>query len=178
MFQALLRGVGDVKTPLYIVGGTVLLNFVLDPLFILGWGPVPQLGVAGAAAATMGTQGLAALIGAGLLLSGRRPIRVRWATSGRTSRSPRRIARLGFPASVDQAMRALGLTVLVTLVAGFGSESVAVYGVVTRIFSFVLIPALGLGIATSTVVGQNVGAGQRGRARHATRSARGSRSGR
>ncbi len=168
VFQALLRGVGDVKTPLYIVGGTVLLNFLLDPLFILGWGPIPALGVAGAAAATIGTQGLAALVGAWLLLSGRRPIRVRWRDLRPDLGVARRIARLGFPASVDQAMRALGLTALVTLVAGFGSESVAVYGVVTRIFSFVLIPALGLGIATSTVVGQNVGAGQRGRARRAT----------
>ena len=168
VFQALLRGVGDVQTPLYIVGGTVLLNFLLDPLFILGWGPVPQLGVAGAAAATIGTQGLAAAIGAWLLFTGRRPIRVRVRDLRPDLQLARRIARLGFPASVEQGMRALGLTVLVTLVAGFGSEAVAVYGVGTRIFSFVLIPALGLGLATSTVVGQNVGAGQRQRARETT----------
>lgn len=165
VFQALLRGVGDVKTPLLIVLGTVLLNFVLDPLFILGWGPVPALGVAGAAAATVGTQGLAAVVGAWLLLSGRRPIRLHlhdlrpdWELAGR-------IARLGFPASVEQSTRALGLAALTTLVAGFGSEAVAAYGVGSRIFSFVLIPALGLGMATSTVVGQNIGAGQRERAR-------------
>ena len=168
VFQALLRGVGDVKTPLYIVGATVLLNLVLDPLFILGWGPVPAMGVAGAAAATIGTQGLAAAVGAWMLFSGRRPIHVRWGDLRPDLAVAGRIVRLGFPASVDQAMRALGLTVLVTLVAGFGSDAVAVYGVGTRIFSFVLIPALGLGIATSTVVGQNVGAGQRGRARRTT----------
>ena len=168
VFQALLRGVGDVKTPLYIVGGTVLLNLVLDPLFILGWGPVPAMGVAGAAAATIGTQGLAAVVGAWLLFTGRRPVRIRRADLKPDLDIARRIGRLGFPASVDQAMRALGLTVLVTLVAGFGSDAVAAYGVGTRIFSFVLIPALGLGIATSTVVGQNVGAGQRLRARQTT----------
>ncbi|MDT0630466.1 MATE family efflux transporter [Rubrivirga sp. S365] len=168
VFQALLRGVGDVKTPLYIVGVTVLLNLVLDPLFILGWGPIPALGVAGAAASTIGTQGLAAAVGAWLLVSGRRPVRVRRGDLRPDLALVREIARLGFPASVDQAMRALGLTVLVTLVAGFGSDAVAVYGVGTRIFSFVLIPALGLGIATSTVVGQNVGAGQRLRARRTT----------
>ncbi|OZC03867.1 MATE family efflux transporter [Rubricoccus marinus] len=168
VFQALLRGVGDVKTPLYVVGVTVLLNFVLDPLFILGWGPVPALGVAGAAAATIGTQGLAAAIGLWLLLSGRRPIRVRLSDIRPDLALARRIVGLGFPASVDQGMRAVGLGVLVTLIAGFGSEAVAVYGVGTRIFSFVLIPALGLGIATSTVVGQNIGAGQRQRARETT----------
>ncbi len=165
VFQALLRGVGDVNTPLVIVAGTVLLNFVLDPLFILGWGPVPALGVAGAAAATISTQALAAGIGAWLLLSGRRPIRVRLGDLRPDLALARRIAELGFPASIEQGMRALGLTVLVTLVAGFGSDAVAAYGVGTRIFSFVLIPALGLGLATSTVVGQNVGAGQRLRAR-------------
>ena len=165
VFQALLRGVGDVTTPLYIVGGTVLLNFLLDPLFILGWGPVPALGVAGAAAATISTQGLAAALGAWLLFTGRRPIRVRLGDLRPDPALARRIAELGFPASVEQGMRALGLTVLVTLVAGFGSDAVAAYGVGTRIFSFVLIPALGLGLATSAVVGQNVGAGQRLRAR-------------
>jgi putative MATE family efflux protein len=165
VFQALLRGVGDVKTPLVVVAGTVLLNFVLDPLFILGWGPVPALGVTGAAAATVTTQGLAAVIGAGILLSGRRPIRIRLGDLKPDFALARRIVRLGFPASVEQGMRALGLAVLVTLVAGFGSEAVAAYGIGTRIFSFVLIPALGLSIATSTAVGQNVGAGQRLRAR-------------
>ena len=168
VFQALLRGVGDVKTPLYIVGATVLLNLVLDPLFILGWGPIPALGVAGAAAATIGTQGLAAVVGAWLLFSGRRPIRARLADLRPDLEVAMRIVRLGVPASIDQAMRALGLTVLVALVGGFGSDAVAAYGVGTRLFSFILIPALGLGIATSTVVGQNIGAGQRLRARQST----------
>ena len=168
VFQALLRGVGDVKTPLYIVGATVLLNLVLDPLFILGWGPIPALGVAGAAAATIGTQGLAAVVGAWLLFSGRRPIRARLADLRPDLEVAGRIVRLGVPASIDQAMRALGLTVLVALVGGFGSDAVAAYGVGTRLFSFILIPALGLGIATSTVVGQNIGAGQRLRARQST----------
>ncbi|MFH1410886.1 MAG: MATE family efflux transporter, partial [Patescibacteria group bacterium] len=71
VFQSLMRGVGDVKTPLYIVLATVLMNLVLDPLFILGWGPVPAYGVSGAAIATVGTQGVAAVIGLFLLFSGR-----------------------------------------------------------------------------------------------------------
>lgn len=165
VFQALLRGVGDVKTPLLVVLGTVLLNFVLDPLLINGWGPVPALGVAGAAVATVTTQGLAAVVGAAILLGGRRPIRIRPADLRPDAVLAARIVRLGLPASVEQSTRALGLTVMTVLVAGFGSEAVAAYGIGARIFSFVLIPALGLAMATSTVVGQNVGAGQRLRAR-------------
>src|ERR1700688_2174482 len=63
MFQALMRGVGETRTPLLIVFGTVVLNFLLDPLFIFGFGPLPPLGVMGAALATLTTQGLAALLG-------------------------------------------------------------------------------------------------------------------
>lgn len=165
VFQALLRGVGDAKTPLYVVLGTVLLNFALDPLFIFGWGAFPPMGVAGAAAATVATQGLAAIVGVGVLMSGRRPIRLRATDLKPDWELARRIGRLGFPASVEQSTRALGLTALTILVAGFGSEAVAAYGVGTRVFSFVLIPALGLGMATSALVGQNVGAGRRERAR-------------
>jgi len=71
VFQSLMRGVGDVKTPMYIVLGTVFLNLVLDPLFIFGYGFIPAYGVAGAAIATIGTQGLAAIIGISLLLKGK-----------------------------------------------------------------------------------------------------------
>jgi putative MATE family efflux protein len=55
MFQALMRGVGQTRIPLYIVAGTVLLNFALDPIFIFGWGPIPGQGVMGAAFATLAT---------------------------------------------------------------------------------------------------------------------------
>src|SRR3954469_22199127 len=56
MFNALMRGVGEAKLPVYIVLGTVVLNFLLDPLFIFGRGPIPAMGVMGAAVATVGTQ--------------------------------------------------------------------------------------------------------------------------
>jgi putative MATE family efflux protein len=63
MFQALMRGVGQMKIPLLIVLGTVVLNFLLDPFFIFGWGPLSPQGVMGAALATLTTQALAALLG-------------------------------------------------------------------------------------------------------------------
>ena len=57
VYQSVLRGIGEVRAPVYIVFGTVLLNLALDPLFIFGWGPIPGAGVTGAAYATIGTQG-------------------------------------------------------------------------------------------------------------------------
>src|SRR5690606_4888346 len=72
----------------------------------------------------------------------------------------RRLFNIGIPSSMDQSTRAAGLTVMVMLVTSFGSDVVAAYGVGARILSFIIIPALGLSIATTTLVGQNVGAGK------------------
>ena len=164
VYQSLMRGVGDVKTPLYIVFTTVLMNLMLDPLFILGWGPIPAYGVSGAALATVGTQGVAAIVGMILLFSGRYGIQLKFSNLKFDLPLFKRMFRLGFPASVSQSTRALGLGIMAVLVATFGTMTVASYGIGMRIFSFIIIPALGLSMATSTLVGQNLGAGRKDRA--------------
>jgi putative MATE family efflux protein len=171
VFQAILRGVGDVKTPLVVVGGTVVLNFFLDPLLILGWGPVPGLGVVGAAWATIGSQGLAGIAGLLILFSGRYGVHVRLPDLAPDRRLTLKILRLGLPSSVEQSARALGLAVMMLLVASFGTSAIASYGIGARILSFVIIPAMGLAMATSTVVGQNVGARKDDRAVYSARLA-------
>ena len=158
VFQALLRSVGDVKTPMIVVAGTVVLNFFADPLLILGFGPVPGLGVAGAAWATIFAQGLAGVVGLGILFSGRYSVRLE-ARHFIPDRSViLKILRLGIPSSIEQSTRALGIGVMMLLVAGFGTTVIASYGIGTRILSFIIVPGMGLAVATSTVVGQNVGA--------------------
>ena len=164
MFQAIMRGIGEVRVPVFIVLGTVLLNFVLDPLFIFGWGPIAGQGVMGAALATLATQGLAAAAGLFLLFRGRHGIQLR---PGSFRPDPAYIARafrLGFPASVEQSARALGLMVMTFLITSFGTLTLAAYGVGSNVLRFVIIPALGLSMAISTLVGQNIGAGNRPRA--------------
>jgi Na+-driven multidrug efflux pump len=74
MFQALMRGVGQTQTPLLIVVETVLLNFVLDPVFIFSWRPISAQGVMGAAFATLITQALAAGFGMIIFLRGQHGI--------------------------------------------------------------------------------------------------------
>lgn len=169
MFQSLMRGIGEVRTPLYIVAGTVVLNVVLDPLLIFGLGPIPGLGVGGAALATLITQALALMIGLRLLLRGRWTIQP--AASDFRPDWPfiRRAFRLGFPASIELSARALSMNVMVFLVSGFGTVTIAAYGVGTNVLSFVIIPALGLSMSTAALVGQNIGAGQPERAAHIAR---------
>jgi putative MATE family efflux protein len=168
VYQSLMRGLGVVQIPMLIVLLTVLLNFALDPLFIFGWGPIPAMGVAGAAMATVSTQALAAAIGFTLLFSGRHGLRPRladfrpdWKVIGKTF-------KLGLPASVEQATRALSLTLMTLLVASFGTIPVAAYGIGIKILTFVVIPAMGLAMATTTLVAQNLGAGKLDRAEQTT----------
>src|SRR4029079_10829246 len=71
---------------------------------------------------------------------------------------------LGLPASVEQATRALSMLIMTLLVSSFGTIAVAAYGVGIRVLTFVVIPAMGLAMATTTLVAQNLGAGKLDRA--------------
>jgi putative MATE family efflux protein len=143
MFQALMRGIGETKIPLMIVLGTVLLNFILDPFFIFGWGSMPGQGVVGAALATLLTQALAALIGMIIFLRGRHGIELSW--RGLVPDPPyiKRAFLLGFPGSVELSTRGLGLVVMSFLVASFGTLTIAAYGVGSTILQLVMIPGHG-----------------------------------
>lgn len=164
VFQSLMRGVGEVKMPLQIVASTVLLNLVLDPLFILGWGPVPAYGVSGAAVATIFTQGLASVAGLYILFKGKHAVKITLAKFKPNLALIKQMFLLGLPASIEQSMKALGLSIMSFLVATFGTPVVAAYGIGIRMLSFVIIPAFGLSMATSTLVGQNIGASKVDRA--------------
>ena len=164
VFQALMRGVGNVKTPMFIVLGTVLLNLILDPLFIFGYGPFPALGVAGAALATITTQGLSALAGLLILFYGEKEIYIRLKELRFDFSLIKKMFSLGLPASIEQSARALGMIVITFLVASFGTVIVAAFGIGSRMLSLAIIPSMGLSMATSTLVGQNMGAGKTERA--------------
>lgn len=160
VFQSLMRGIGNVVFPLFVVLGTVLLNLVLDPLFIFGWGPIPGFGIAGAAVASIFTQAISAAVGIAVLFKGNRGMQIRLSQMKPDLAWTKKLFELGLPASLDQSSRAAAMTVMVMLVTGFGSRDVAAYGVGARILSLVIIPALGFAIATTSLVGQNIGANQ------------------
>jgi len=168
MFQALMRGVGQTKVPLVIVGATVLANFVLDPLFIFGWGPIAPHGVMGAAIATLVTQAAASAVGLVILLRGKHGIQVSWRGFMPDPAYLQRAFFLGVPGSIELSTRALGLMVMSFLVASFGTVTIAAYGVGSNILQIVTIPVMGLSMAVSTLVGQNMGAGNVDRAARAT----------
>jgi putative MATE family efflux protein len=165
----LMRGVGQTRVPLYIVAGTVLLNFALDPLLIFGWGPIPGQGVMGAAFATLITQALASLAGIVIFLRGRHGIQLSWRGFAPDLTYLKRAFFLGLPGSVELSTRALGLMIMSFLVTSFGTLTIAAYGVGSNILQIITIPVMGLSMAVSTLVGQNIGAGNIDRAARVTR---------
>jgi putative MATE family efflux protein len=171
MFQSLMRGVGQVMLPLYTVAATVAINFVLDPVLIFGWFGVPALGVMGAAISTLIAQAIAALAGLLLLMSGRYGIALNWQSFRPDFAFVHRAFSLGYPASIEQSARGLGMTVMTFLITSFGTITTASYGVGTNVLNFVVVPAMGFSMATSTLVGQNIGANNIARAERVARLA-------
>jgi putative MATE family efflux protein len=159
VFQSVMRGTGQVKVPMVIIMGTTTLNFLLDPLFVFGWGSIPAFGVSGAAMATFGTQALAAIIGFCLLLRGKYIIHLTLSDFVPDTAFLKDLFLLGLPASLEQSLRSLGILVMTFLIASFGTVVTAAYGVGSSVLQVITIPALGLSMAASVLVGQNIGAG-------------------
>jgi len=167
--QAMLNAVGEVRFAMRVQISSVILNAALDPLFIFGAGPIPALGVAGAAIATVSVQMGALLIGLHYLLSGHSALHLRPHQFRPDWPHIRRATGLGLPASIEQAIRTFSSLLLMSLAASFGTRGLAAYGVGTRLIFFWFTPMIGLSIATAAVVGQNIGAGLIERAEQAAR---------
>jgi putative MATE family efflux protein len=164
---AILRGVGDSKTPLYFLIVATLANIVLDLLFVL----VFHWGVAGVAWATVIAQGLSFLLGLWYL---RRPelavLRIRLRGMRFDPQIFRRSVQIGLPSAVQQVLVALGMLALSRIVNGFGTNVIAAYTAGTRLETFATMPAMNFAMALSAFVGQNVGAGRLDRVRRGYRT--------
>jgi putative MATE family efflux protein len=171
VFSALMRGYGDTRTPMRVMFVSVVLNVVLDPLLIFGVGPFPEWGVAGAAVATVFSRGVATVIGLYVLFRAGTGPDVTLADLRPDPGTIRKIVDLGVPSAAEQSASALAMVTLTAMVISFTPPVVAAYGLGNRLISLVFLPAMGLGRATNTMVGQNLGAGKRDRAERAVRLA-------
>ncbi|PSP96661.1 MATE family efflux transporter [Halobacteriales archaeon QS_4_70_19] len=167
IFSALMRGYGDTRTPMVVMALSVGLNVALDPVLIFGWLGAPRLEVAGAAYATVISRGLASAIGLCVLFRTTRGPDVALRYLRLQYERVREIVSIGAPAALEQSTTALAMVALTGMVAAFGPPVVAAYGLGNRLISLVFLPAMGLGRATNTMVGQNLGAGESGRAERA-----------
>lgn len=159
---------GDTRTALYVNVVAVGVNLVLDPILILGWGPVPRLGVEGAALATI----LGYLAGFALAFAMAMGLRdtfvLHAGVVGFDFAEYRRLVSVGYPVSIRQfASQGVNVVVIWLVSVAGGAAALAAYTLGMRMSSLAAIPAWGLQQASETVVGQNAGAGNSGRANRA-----------
>ncbi len=157
-FSSVMRGAGDTVRPMYVTIASVLLNLVLDPLLILGYGPFPAMGVAGAAWATLVARLAAAIAGLWMLFNGREAVVIKLHQLRPDPDTIRQLARIGVPAGVDGAARSFSAVAMIAIVTRFGPAATAAYGIGVRVMSLVWTASGGMGQAVATGVGQNLGA--------------------
>ncbi|CCH49167.1 MATE family efflux transporter [Pseudodesulfovibrio piezophilus] len=165
LFNGILQAQGDTKQFRNVLILGACLNVILDPWFIFGGFGLPPMGTAGVAWATIIIHGLGALY----LLYKARATGLLHTDRGRNLR-PRltlyaEIASQGFPAALNNMTIALGFFIIFRFVSRFGPEATAAYGIATRIDQIVLLPTIGLNIASLTITAQNYGAGHLDRIR-------------
>ncbi len=159
---ACLRGAGDTRTPLLVMAVVNLINIVAAWVLVEGIGPMPALGVEGAAYGSAGSRFIGGLLILSLLLRGRSGLRFRW--RGIDREIIWRILRVGLPASLDQLIFRLGSLVWVGIVASLGTAAYAAHQIVLNGESISFMPGWGFAMAATTLVGQGLGAGNPQRA--------------
>jgi putative MATE family efflux protein len=162
--MSLMRGYGDTITPMLVMFVTVIVNLVLDPLFIFGWGPFPELGVEGAAYATILSRALATVIGMGIMFRGKRGVQIHLGGMRPDLGYLRKLLRVAIPASIEGTGNAIAVNLMLVIVGGFPTVVVAAYGVGVRMFSVIFLPAIAVGRGVETMAGQNIGADEEDRA--------------
>jgi len=170
-FRASLQGAGDTKTAMWLVLLSAGLNVVIDPFFILGWGPFPEMGTQGAAVATFVARGVAVAAGIYVLLAGGYGVRLRIGDLRPDLEVQRRLVSIGYPATLDGWARSFASVAMAGFVARFGAAPTAAYGIGIRLMSVTWTVAAAVGQATATGVGQNLGAGIPARAESVARVA-------
>ena len=197
VFSALMRGYGDTRTPMAVMLLSVVLNVLLDPFLIFGFANNPLFGwlaavpgvaaldpvgaesaayaatgfdgygIEGAAFATIVSRGVATVVGLWLLFATGVGPTITLEHLRPDVGVIEDVFRLGLPSSVEQTTSALAMITLTAMVVTFSPPVVAAYGLGNRLISLVFLPAMGLGRAIDTMVGQNLGANRADRAARA-----------
>jgi putative MATE family efflux protein len=158
--SSILRAVGNSKIPLIFTAFGTVLNTILDPLMIIGVGPFPKLGLNGAAYASLLSSGVISIFALVYL----------WKKYKDTPLVPKSLTLsplyvkqmfgIGFPTFIQQTIISLSVAFVTVFVNRFGADATAAFGITGRIESLVVMPAIAMLVAVSTLTAQSIGAGK------------------
>jgi putative MATE family efflux protein len=156
-----LRGAGDAKTPLYFLILSVGLDIGLNPVFIFGVGPIPRLGIAGSAVATLLAQAISLVVLIGYLYGKKHPLclhgdelkllKIDWSIVST-------LIGKGVPMALQMMVISLSMLLMITLVNRFGIHTAAAYGAALQLWNYIQMPSYAIGMAVSSMAAQNIGA--------------------
>lgn len=156
-----LRGAGDARTPLYFLILSVGLDIGLNPVFIFGIGPIPRLGIAGSAVATLLAQVISLVVLIIHLYRRKHPLclhgaelrllKIDWSIVGT-------LVGKGVPMAMQMMVLSLSMILMISLVNRFGIHTAAAYGAAVQLWNYIQMPSFAIGMAVSSMAAQNIGA--------------------
>lgn len=164
-FGAILRGLGDAKTPLYLLIISTALTIGLTPLFIIGWGPIPALGIEGVAIAQIVANTVMMAVAYVFVLRTHVLLNVHSWDYAVEWGVIKKLFTIGIPMSLQMVLVSLSELLIISLVNSFGSTVTAAYGVGMQLDQLAFLPAMAMGMSVSSMVAQNLGARELGRVR-------------
>ena len=157
--NAILRASGDTKTPSIIMGSAGLINAILDPIFIFGLGPIPAMGIQGAAIATLMSWVFGLLLVLYIVGVRRQLIHTQLLSLKTFIASSKGILHIGLPAAGANMLTPIAAAILTAIVARYGDSAVAAFGVGSRIESIACLVILAMSMTLPPFISQNFGAG-------------------
>jgi putative MATE family efflux protein len=156
-----LRGAGDARTPFIFLALNVILDIALNPLFIFGWGPVPKMGIAGSATATLIATSVTLFALLTYLYRTKHFLRIRRDEFHHLKIDRTILKSLvtkGLPMGLQMIVMSSSVIAMISLVNSFGAHYTAAYGACFQLWNYIQMPSLAVGMAASSMAAQNVGA--------------------
>ncbi len=165
--SSVIRAHGDARTPSALMGLAAIVNAVLDPIFIFGWGPVPAMGIAGAAWAGNIARFALILMFGWVIYRGLHALAPISFNRQRLFNSWGKLLHIALPSTATQLVSPIASGIITAIIASFGTAAVAAFGIATRVEIFAFIYVMAIAIAVAPFVGQNAGAKRFDRVREA-----------